>query len=304
VKAVFYQNRTEMKDSKLVSIKNIPVTKVNGFISSPLSDILSVEEPLEIRIGYGPGAKRVQKNIAVTMRTPGNDLELAIGFLFTEGIISSYHHVKAVCHAGMECSSQKKNIVQVELTENFEPHLMQADRNFYTTSSCGVCGKGSIQSIKIVSPFCHLDKPRLSLTADILYQLPEKLKAAQSGFAATGGIHAAGLFTIHGDLVLLREDVGRHNALDKLIGSALANHSLPLNRHILLLSGRASFELIQKAAMAGISIVAAIGAPSSLAVELAAEFDITLLGFLKENRFNIYTLSDRLLIPTAYENQI
>ena len=280
----------------------MPVTKVNGFISAPLSDILSVEEPLEIRIGYGPGAARVQKNISVTMRTPGNDLELAIGFLFTEGIISSYHHVKNVYHTGMECSSQKKNIVQVELTEDFMPRLMQSDRNFYTTSSCGVCGKGSIQSIKTASPFCHLSKPHLHLSTAILYQLPGMLRAAQSGFAATGGIHASGLFTIQGDLVLLREDVGRHNALDKLIGSALANHSLPLNQHILLLSGRASFELIQKAAMAGISIVAAIGAPSSLAVELAAEFGMTLLGFLKENRFNIYTSSDGILIPTVYEN--
>lgn len=292
-----------MKDAEFLSIKHMPVRKVNGFTSSPLSDILSIEEPLEIRIAYGPGTDRVQKNISVTMRTPGNDLELAIGFLFTEGIISSYHDVKDAYHAGMECSSQKKNIIQVELIENFIPHLMQSDRNFYTTSSCGVCGKSSIQSIKTVNPFCNSDKPQLSLTPELLYQLPGKLKTAQSGFTATGGIHASGLFTIQGDLVLLREDVGRHNALDKLIGSALASNSLPLNRHILLLSGRASFELIQKAAMAGISIVAAIGAPSSLAVELASEFDITLLGFLKENRFNIYHLSNKILIPTVHENQ-
>ncbi|HEY9047117.1 MAG TPA: formate dehydrogenase accessory sulfurtransferase FdhD, partial [Ohtaekwangia sp.] len=190
-----------------------------------------------------------------------------------------------------------------ELAEGFVPHLMQSDRNFYTTSSCGVCGKSSIQSIKTVSPFHKADKPQLSIATDILYQLPGKLKAAQSDFAATGGIHASGLFTIQGDLVLLQEDVGRHNALDKLIGCALANNALPLNQHILLLSGRASFELVQKAAMAGISIVAAMGAPSSLAVELAIEFDITILGFLKENRFNIYNSSNRILIPTVHENQ-
>lgn len=290
-----------MKDAEFVSIKHMPVRKVNGLTSSPLSDILSIEEPLEIRIGYGPDAARIQKNISVTMRTPGNDLELAIGFLFTEGIIASYRDIKEAYHAGTECSSQKKNSVQVELTENFIPHLMQSDRNFYTTSSCGVCGKGSIQSIKTVSPFCHSDKPLLSLTTAILYQLPGKLQAAQRGFAATGGIHAAGLFTIQGDPVLLREDVGRHNALDKLIGSALANNLLPLNRHILLLSGRASFELIQKAAMAGIAIVAAIGAPSSLAVELAIEFDMTLLGFLKETRFNIYHSGTGVSIPTVFE---
>lgn len=277
-----------MKDLESVAIRHMPVRKVNGSKSLRFSDVLSVEEPLEIRISYGPATARVQKNISVTMRTPGNDPELAVGFLFTEGIISSYDNVKDAYHAGMECASQKKNIVQVELNENFTPHLMQSDRNFYTTSSCGVCGKGSIQSIRTVNPFSQLERPRLSLAADLLYQLPGRLREAQSGFAATGGIHASGLFTTEGDLVLLREDVGRHNALDKLIGAALMNGTLPLNQHVLVLSGRASFELIQKAAMAGISVVAAIGAPSSLAVDLAVEFDITLLGFLKQDRFNIY----------------
>jgi FdhD protein len=292
----------EIKDSELVSMKHLPVRKVVGFTSAPFSDLLSVEEPLEIRISYGLASGRDQKSISVTMRTPGNDPELAIGFLFTEGIISSYRDVKDVYHASIACSSQQKNIVQVELADNFTPHLMHADRNFYTSSSCGVCGKGSIQSIRTVSPFCKIDKPRLNLSTDILYQLPGKLKAAQSNFSATGGIHASGLFTIQGDLVLLREDVGRHNALDKLIGSAVISNSLPLSQHILLLSGRASFELIQKAAMAGISVVAAVGAPSSLAVELAVEFDMTLLGFLKENRFNIYNLSEQIVIPTSNEN--
>lgn len=292
-----------MEDLQLVSTKHIPVRKVNGLTSSLLPDILSVEEPLEIRITYGPEAQRIQKNISVTMRTPGNDLDLAVGFLFTEGIISSYLDVADAYHTDMDCASQKKNIVQVELTENCIPHLMQTDRNFYTTSSCGVCGKSSIQSIRTVSSFSELDTPLLSISTTILYGLPGKLRAAQSGFTATGGIHASGLFTLEGELVLLREDVGRHNALDKLIGSALASNLLPLHRYILLLSGRASFELIQKAAMAGISIVAAIGAPSSLAVELASEFDITLLGFLREDRFNIYTSNDRILIPTSHENQ-
>lgn len=292
-----------MEDLQLISIKHIPVRKVNGLTSSMLPDILSVEEPLEIRLTYGPETQRTQKNISVTMRTPGNDLDLAIGFLFTEGIISSYLNVANVYHTDMECTSQKKNIVQVELTENCIPNLMQSDRNFYTTSSCGVCGKSSIQSIRTVSSFSELDTPLLSVSTAIFYGLPAKLRAAQSNFTATGGIHASGLFTVEGDLVLLREDVGRHNALDKLIGSALASNLLPLHRYILLLSGRASFELIQKAAMAGISIVAAIGAPSSLAVELASEFDITLLGFLKEDRFNIYTSNDRILIPTSHENQ-
>jgi FdhD protein len=292
-----------MKESAFASIRHLPVRKVSGFSNLPVSDIVSVEEPLEIRIRYGPASERMEKNISVTMRTPGNDLELATGFLFTEGIISCRHDVKEAYHPGSVYSSGEPNIVWVELAENILPQLVQSDRNFYTTSSCGVCGKASIQSIKTVSAFHDRNKPLLNLATGIIYGLPAKLQAAQSGFAATGGIHASGLFTVEGDLVFLREDVGRHNALDKLIGHALAGDLLPLNGHILLLSGRASFELIQKAAMAGVSIVAAIGAPSSLAVELAREFDITLLGFLKENRFNIYHSSDRTIISSPHENQ-
>ena len=258
------------------STKQVVVRRMDGLSISEFSDILSVEEPLEIKIAYD----RTQKNISVTMRTPGNDPELATGFLFTEGIISSKDDIKNISHTN--------NTVMVELTEGFTPSLTQSDRNFYTTSSCGVCGKDSIQSIRTVNSFCHLDKPRLNLSTDMLFQLPDKLKEAQRGFAASGGLHASGLFSLNGELLLLKEDVGRHNALDKLIGTALPEGLLPLNEHVLLLSGRASFELIQKAAMAGVSVVAAIGAPSSLAVELAKEFDMTLLGFLRENRFNIY----------------
>ena len=288
-----------MNESELVSIKDIYIRKVNGAESSFYSDILSIEEPLEIRISYGSEDKKTYKNISVTMRTPGNDFDLAIGFLFTEGIISPFQNVKKVYHSQKECLAQKKNIVQIDLVENFIPHLLQSDRNFYTTSSCGVCGKSSIESIKTVSSFKHLENSKLSLSTDVLYELPKKLKKAQSSFALTGGIHASALFTIEGELVFLQEDVGRHNALDKLIGRALANNLLPLNNHILLLSGRASFELIQKAAMAGISIVVAIGAPSSLAVELAVEFNMTLLGFLKEDRFNIYNSSNQVTILTS-----
>ena len=291
-----------MNESELVSIKDIYIRKVNGAESSFYSDILSIEEPLEIRISYGSEDKKTHKNISVTMRTPGNDFDLAIGFLFTEGIISSFQNIKKVYHSQKECLSQKKNVVQVDLVDNFVPHLQQSDRNFYTTSSCGVCGKSSIESIKTVSSFKHLENSKLSLSTDVLYELPKKIKKAQSSFALTGGIHASALFTIEGELVFLQEDVGRHNALDKLIGRALANNLLPLNSYILLLSGRASFELIQKAAMAGISIVVAIGAPSSLAVELAIEFDITLLGFLKEDRFNIYNSSNQVTILTSYTN--
>ncbi|OXB15813.1 formate dehydrogenase accessory sulfurtransferase FdhD [Flavobacterium reichenbachii] len=288
----------EINYSELVSIKHVNIQRIDGTKISELLDTLSIEEPLEIRISYGTDKERIQKNISVTMRTPGNDIELAIGFLFTEGIITSFEDIKEAYPIKMNCLSQKQNIVQIDLKENFSPNLMQTDRNFYTTSSCGVCGKSSIQSIKTVSPFGNLVRPKVKIEASVFYHLPKKLRMAQSDFASTGGLHASGLFTTKGDLILLSEDVGRHNALDKLIGQSLMNKSLPLNEHILLLSGRASFELIQKAAMAGISIIASIGAPSSLAVELAQEFNITLLGFLKEDRLNIYSASDQTVIVT------
>ncbi|WP_261511735.1 formate dehydrogenase accessory sulfurtransferase FdhD [Chryseobacterium paludis] len=270
------------------SVKQIEIVKVKANSSFPYMDDVSVEEPLEIRVSYYAGDKKEFKSISVTMRTPGNDAELAVGFLFTEGIVSSRQQVKNIYFAEVECSRNSENIVTVELTEGFVPELMKADRNFYTTSSCGVCGKVSIESIRTVSSFHNHKKGKTDISLETLYQLSEKLQSFQNNFSATGGIHASGIFDSEGNLLALREDVGRHNALDKLIGYALSADLLPLNDKILVLSGRASFELIQKAAMAGISIVAAIGAPSSLAVDLAKEFDITLLGFLRDIRFNIY----------------
>lgn len=270
------------------SVKQIEIVKVKDNSSFPYMDDVSVEEPLEIRVCYHVADKKETKNISVTMRTPGNDAELAAGFLFTEGIISGREHVKSIYSPQVECSRNSENVVIVELTEGFVPELMKADRNFYTTSSCGVCGKGSIESIRTVSSFHNHKKGNTDLSLETLYQLSEKLQSFQNNFSATGGIHASGIFDLEGNLLALREDVGRHNALDKLIGYALSADLLPLDDKILVLSGRASFELIQKAAMAGITIVAAIGAPSSLAIDLAKEFDITLLGFLRDNRFNIY----------------
>lgn len=270
------------------SVKQIEIIKVRESSSFPYTDDISVEEPLEIRVSYSAEGKKESKNISVTMRTPGNDAELAEGFLFTEGIISGCEQIKSIYSPQAECSRNNENVIIVELAEGFVPELMKADRNFYTTSSCGVCGKGSIESIRTVSAFRNHTKENTEVSLETLYQLSEKLQSFQNNFSATGGIHASGIFDLEGNLLALREDVGRHNALDKLIGYALSAGLLPLNNKILLLSGRASFELIQKAAMAGISIVAAIGAPSSLAVDLAKEFDITLLGFLRDNRFNIY----------------
>ncbi|MDR6462012.1 formate dehydrogenase accessory sulfurtransferase FdhD [Chryseobacterium sediminis] len=270
------------------SVKQLEIFKVNGNSSFPFTDDISIEEPLEIRVSYLAADQKESKNISVTMRTPGNDTELAAGFLFTEGIISNRNQIKNIHYPESECSRNSDNVVIVELIDNFVPELKKADRNFYTTSSCGVCGKGSIESIRTVSPFLHQKKENTVVSLETIYQLSEKLCSFQNNFSATGGIHASGIFDLEGNLLALREDVGRHNALDKLIGHALSADLLPLTDKILVLSGRASFELIQKAAMAGITTVAAIGAPSSLAVDLAKEFDITLLGFLRDSRFNIY----------------
>ena len=271
-----------------VSAKKANIQQVTASEVYVLEDVLSVEEPLEIRLRYRSGSQLISSNVSVTMRTPGNDEDLALGFLFTEGIINSIGDIKGVSHSDMSCTDKKENIIVVELMDHAVPNLGTSERNFYTTSSCGVCGKGSIQSIKTVSIYQNIEKSELNIHQEYLFGMGRKLKLGQLNFEASGGIHASGLFNLNADLLVLREDVGRHNALDKLIGHYFQQGELPLNDKILLLSGRASFELIQKAAMAGIRIVASIGAPSSLAVELAIEFDITLIGFLKENRFNIY----------------
>jgi FdhD protein len=279
----------------------LPVFKVsNGSLQSG-NDILAVEEPLEIRLAYGSPNSLVTQNLAVTMRTPGYDEELALGFIFTEGIITRNTDIDRIEHVFTNCSENNQNIIQVALNASVIPNLLHAERNFYTTSSCGVCGKTSIQAIRSVSSY-----PSESVNCDpidpgIIVGLPDKLAKQQRLFADTGGLHAAALFSNEGELIFMREDVGRHNALDKLIGTSLNAKMLPLTKSILLLSGRASFELVQKAAMASIPTIVAIGAPSSLAVSLAKEFGITLVGFLRNTRFNIYSGEERIKIP-VHEN--
>ncbi|MGZ3755918.1 MAG: formate dehydrogenase accessory sulfurtransferase FdhD [Mucilaginibacter sp.] len=285
----------------VTSIKYLPITKVNASESIEASDALATEEPLEIRLEYGPNNDRQVRNISVTMRTPGHDDELASGFLFTEGIVKSADEIANVTHCFIACAENQENVIQVSLDETILPHLQNTERNFYTTSSCGVCGKGSINAIRTAGAFMQTGDDN-RVTSEVLYQLPEILRQHQAIFDDTGGLHASALFTARGDLLLVREDVGRHNALDKLIGAALRLNNLPLDKHILMLSGRASFELVQKAAMAGISIVAAVGAPSSLAVQLAEEFNITLVGFLRGQKFNIYTGAHRILINEYEQN--
>jgi FdhD protein len=258
---------------------------------------LAVEDPFQLRIGYGKANDREQKNISVTMRTPGHDFELALGFLFTEGIIENALEVKQIKYCtDINTKENNQNIVRVELSDSVEIDFNKMQRNFYTTSSCGVCGKSSIEAIKTV---CVIPKSNnlFKVNHTVITYLPNKLRTQQNVFKHTGGIHGCALFDLNGNMELSREDVGRHNALDKLIGSLISNKNEinSFEEKILLLSGRASFELIQKAAMLGVKIVCAVGAPSSLAVQTAIEFDITLIGFLRENRFNIYSHSDRII---------
>jgi FdhD protein len=274
------------------AIKQFKITKTASNSSHDQMDNLAIEEPLEIRLGYGPTYNREVKSVSVTMRTPGNDGELATGFLYTEGIIKKAGDVVDAFHNSIACSENKQNTIQVDLRDGVVPNLQNAERNFYTTSSCGVCGKGSISAIRTVHSFDTSQDWQIS--DELLHRLPQLIQQHQAIFADTGGLHASALFSLDGELLLLREDVGRHNALDKLVGAALNAEMLPLNKQILLLSGRASFELIQKAAAVGIMLVAAVGAPSSLAVELAQEFGITLIGFLRGNRFNIYSAPERV----------
>lgn len=280
---------------------HLPVIRIRNNMQESVLDCLAVEEPLEIRLSYGaPEARRVH-NLAVTMRTPGNDAELAAGFILTEGIIAAAAEIKSIDHIVTDCAENRGNIISVSLHETVVPRLAKQERNFYTSSSCGVCGKASIEAIHTASKVQLPPWNDAPLTVPLINSLAAKLNGPQEVFLATGGLHAATLFNTSGNILLLREDVGRHNALDKLIGAAFTVNNIDLSRSILLLSGRASFELVQKAAMAGIPVIAAVGAPSSLAVSLAASFGITLIGFLRNERFNIYSAAQRIQLP-VYEN--
>lgn len=268
---------------------------VNSTGNQERVDLLAVESPLEIRLGYTQAGKRKQKSISVTMRTPGHDLELALGFLFTEGIITHKEEVLSVKHCqdgGRE--ENKGNVVRVELIESFVPELDKLERHFYTSSSCGVCGKSSIEAIRNLhceTLFVNGQK----VNAQTIHKLGERLREKQRIFTYTGGLHASAVFDYEGNLCMLREDVGRHNALDKVIGANFYTGS-NLSEKILFLSGRISFELVQKALAAKIGIIVAVGAPSSLAVELAEESGITLIGFARNQSFNLYSHPQRIAI--------
>lgn len=276
---------------ELSTTRKVEIVRHRDGSAGASTDWLAVEEPLEISIQT---AGNLPQKVSITMRTPGNDEELAAGFLFTEGIVSSKDEFGSIEHI-RGIPGQEENHISVTLNPGCSVDTASLNRNFYTTSSCGVCGKASIDAIRTVRKIEVESKP-IELNSEVIGRLPEILRLEQETFEKTGGLHACALFNPDGKLLALREDVGRHNALDKLIGHFMLKDMLPLNNHVLLLSGRASFELIQKAAMAGIRIVLAIGAPSSLAVETANEFGICLVGFVRNHGYNMYCCPKEILI--------
>ena len=264
------------------------VLRIRSGATSSRPDTLVAEEPLEIRLNGRP--------LAITMRTPGDDFALAAGFLVSEGVLARAEEVANIvyCAGATADGSNTYNVVDVQLAPGVPVPDISLERNVYTTSSCGLCGKASLDAVRTTARWPIADTPPIRVTPALLSALPDQLRAAQRVFDRTGGLHAAALFSPGGELLDLREDVGRHNAVDKLIGRALQSGRLPLSQSILLVSGRASFELAQKAVMAGIPLLAAVSAPSSLAVDLAAETGLTLVGFLRGASMNVYTGEQRI----------
>jgi FdhD protein len=250
-------------------------------------ETLAVEEPLEIRVDGAP--------VTVTMRTPGSDFELAQGFLLTEGVIGGRDDVLSIryCGGSGEDGANTYNVLDVPLAPGVDPPDVDVTRNFYTTSSCGICGKASLDAVRLTSRYQPADYPA-RIAAQTLTAMPQQLRSAQKVFASTGGLHAAALFDVDGTMLVVREDIGRHNAVDKVIGWALENDRIQLSTAVLLVSGRASFELTQKAVMAGVPVLAAVSAPSSLAVDLACESGLTLVAFLRGDSMNVYSRPDRI----------
>ncbi|MFC9850951.1 formate dehydrogenase accessory sulfurtransferase FdhD [Streptomyces prasinus] len=269
------------------------VVRIRDGVVSTRPDTLVTEEPLEIRLNGKP--------LAITMRTPGDDFALAVGFLVSEGVLATASDLRNVvyCAGATADGVNTYNVVDVQTAPGVRIPDITLERNVYTTSSCGLCGKASLDAVRTTTRHPVADSPPLRLTPELLAALPDRLRASQRVFDRTGGLHAAALFDEAGELLDVREDVGRHNAVDKLVGRALQGGSLPLSRAVLMVSGRASFELAQKAVMAGIPVLAAVSAPSSLAVDLAAETGLTLVGFLRGSSMNVYAGEYRIALRAA-----
>ncbi|WP_030743078.1 formate dehydrogenase accessory sulfurtransferase FdhD [Streptomyces sp. NRRL S-31] len=267
------------------------VLRIRDGAVSARPDTLVAEEPLEIRLNGKP--------LAITMRTPGDDFALAAGFLVSEGVLATASDLRNIvyCAGATADGSNTYNVVDVQTAPGVALPDFTLERNVYTSSSCGLCGKASLDAVRTTTRWPIADTPPLRVTPELLAGLPDRLRSAQRVFDRTGGLHAAALFDEEGELLDSREDVGRHNAVDKLVGRALQSDALPLSRTILMVSGRASFELAQKAVMAGIPMLAAVSAPSSLAVDLAAETGLTLVGFLRGSSMNVYAGEDRIALP-------
>jgi FdhD protein len=273
----------------------VDISKVSNGLRQSQTDLVAVEEPLEIRLGYSTPDGRAARSVSITMRTPGNDKELAAGFLFTESIIRHASDIAAIELCGPPApDSGDQNVVRVELGPDVSVDLGRLQRHFYTSSSCGVCGKTSLDALRVVG-IEPVPGNGAEFQRNTLIRLPDKLRALQDTFDETGGLHAAAAFDTDGEIVVTMEDVGRHNAVDKVIGSLLLDNRLPANQLGLIVSGRASFELMQKALVAGMPVLAAVSAPSSLAVQLAREFGVTLVGFLRGKQFNIYAGEQRII---------
>lgn len=279
------------------SIAHVSIRKIEGGKARILEDILAVEEPLEIRLDFMGLESRQEKSISITMRTPGHDFELAAGFLYTEGILSQPEQIAGIKHCGPTLPHLgTSNVVKLRLKDDTLVSLKSLERHFYTSSSCGVCGKSSIEALRVQGLRDRWSDAGgdFRFPSSLIPSLPFRLREAQDIFESTGGLHASALFSGDGNLLSLREDVGRHNALDKVIGSSFLKKDLPLSTSLLMLSGRISFELVQKAAMAGIPAIAAVGAPSSLALDLARDMGMTLVGFVRGDRYNVYCGEERL----------
>ena len=268
------------------------VRRFEAMESTIRDDFVATEEPLELRIHWQEHGRLNRKSVAVTMRTPGNDFELAAGFLYSEAVIESLDEVADISYCLDADVEQSQNVVSVTLRPGVSFDLSRIERNFYTNSSCGVCGKATLEALEIQG--CAALPDGFVLRTELIPELPGVLRASQRLFDSTGGLHAAGLFDRDGNLLGISEDVGRHNALDKLIGAKLLENDLPLDERILLLSGRCSFELVQKALRAKIPVVASVGAPSSLAIEVAERFGMTLAGFVRGDGFNVYCGATRV----------
>lgn len=276
------------------SSQKIDISKVCGSERFSRDDRVAVEEPLEIQLGSATAAGAAARSVSITMRTPGHDVELALGFLYSEAIIDSSEQVASAGHSGPEAAeSGLRNTVRVELRPEVEIDLDRLQRHFYTTSSCGVCGKSSVEALRVTGCKSLIEEGG-TYSRKLITDLPGKLLREQQLFGKTGGLHAAAVFDEKGELSVVREDVGRHNAVDKVIGAMLMDGRLPAGNMGLLVSGRASFELMQKALVAGLPTLVAVSAPSSLAVSLANEFGMTLIGFLRDDHFNIYSGERRI----------